>query len=160
MDFITYILPFPTKNWLVDARIVAGKGVGTGKGRRGESMKDEQVPMFTAKCRTEQTTGGFRFTFFCAICGAGFTTPFIPGNDQKLALRLAEQEARLHFNRCQRCHLWVCDEHFNENCMLCTTCAPRVCMMCSSAVPKDGQFCVVCGTPQYKTGKERMDTDE
>jgi len=113
-------------------------------------MKDE-TPIFTAKCRTEQTAGGFRFTFFCTICGAGYTTPLIPEGDQRLALSLAEQDARLHFNRCQRCHTWVCDEHFNENCMMCTVCAPRVCLQCGSVVPKGDQFCTNCGSPQFIT---------
>lgn len=120
-------------------------------------MSDGQAPMFTAKCRTEQKTGGFRFTFFCASCGGGYTTPLIPENTQKVALRLAEQDARLHFNRCQRCHRWVCDEHFNEDCMMCTACAPRICIECGTAVAKDAQFCTACGAPQFETSRERMD---
>lgn len=123
-------------------------------------MSDEQAPMFTAKCRTEQKTGGYRFTFYCAICCGGYTTPLISEGCPQVALRLAEQDARLHFNRCQRCHRWVCDEHFNENYMMCTACVPRTCKVCTSSVPKGHQFCTVCGAPQFETSKEGMDEHE
>lgn len=120
-------------------------------------MRDERKPMFTAKCRMEQEADGYRFTFFCAICGGGYTTPLIAASHQSVALRLGEQNARVHFNRCQRCHEWVCDEHFNENCMMCTVCAPRTCRVCAASVPKGDQFCSVCGEPQFETSKEGMD---
>lgn len=120
-------------------------------------MSDEQAATFTAKCRTEQKAGGFRFTFFCAICGGGYTTSPILEDTQKVALRLAEQDARLHFNRCQRCQRWVCDEHFNENYMMCTACVPRICMVCRASVLKNDQYCTVCGAPQFETSRERMD---
>lgn len=117
-------------------------------------MLDKPPPMFTAKCRTVREEKGFRLTFFCEICGGGYTTPFIPCDTLKDALRLGERDARLHFNRCGCCHRWVCDEHFNENRMMCTDCIPRICARCESPVPKENQFCTVCGAPQFEIGKD------
>jgi hypothetical protein len=114
-------------------------------------MADKMIPMFTAKCRTVREDKGFRLTFFCEICCGGYTTPLFLCDTLKEALRLGEQDARLHFNRCEGCHRWVCDEHFNENWMMCTDCMPRICAKCGSSVPKSEQYCTVCSAPQFKT---------
>lgn len=108
---------------------------------------DRGLPVFTAKCRTVHDGVGFRLTFFCEICGSGYTTPLFLCNTPQEALRLGEQDARLHFNRCLRCHRWVCDEHFNENRLMCTDCVPRICARCNSPVSKGSTFCSVCGAP-------------
>ena len=114
-------------------------------------MGVEHTPAFTAKCRMEQQADGFRFTFFCALCSGGYTTSLIVASHQRVALPLAEQKARLHFNLCQHCHRWVCDEHFNENRMMCTDCVPRICKVCGAPVAKGDQYCTVCGEPQFET---------
>ena len=111
------------------------------------------IPPFTAKCRTVREKGGFRFIFFCELCGRGYTTPHIPQENQKDALRLGEQDARLHFSRCQCCGRWVCDEDFNENWITCTDCVPRICIQCGYAVPKESQYCIICGTVQFETDR-------
>ena len=106
---------------------------------------DRGLPMFTAKCRVVQDDAGFRLTFFCDVCGGGYTTPSLACDAPKEALHLGEQDARLHFNRCGCCHQWVCDDHFNENRMMCTDCGPRICTRCKSPVLKGDAFCGVCG---------------
>ena len=107
--------------------------------------------IFTAKSRFDQQDGGFRFTFFCDLCGDGYTTGIIPAQSVAVARESAQSEARLHFNRCQNCHRWVCDEHYNENRLLCTACAPRVCGKCGHQLVKGNQFCTICGAQQYET---------
>lgn len=123
-------------------------------------MKIETVPQFTPKCRTVRNEGGFCLTFFCELCGNGYTTPQLNCKTLKEALRLGERDARLHFNRCSCCYRWVCDEHFNENRMMCTDCMPCICVRCRAAVPKGAQYCAMCGAPQFEAYTERMDGDE
>lgn len=125
------------------------------KERNEKIMLDKPVPMFTAKCLTIREERGFRLTFFCEICGIGYTTQLILCDTLKDALRLGEQDARLHFNRCQCCYRWVCDDHFNENRMMCTDCVPRICSICGFHVPKGDQFCMFCGAPQFEINNER-----
>lgn len=107
---------------------------------------DRVPPMFTAKRRTVREDAGFRLTFFCEICGSGYVTPPLACDTPKEAVRLGEQDARLHFNRCGSCHRWVCDEHFNENQMMCIDCAPRICARCGTTIPKGVDLCTICGT--------------
>lgn len=121
---------------------------------------DRQVPSFTAKCRTMRQSNGFRLTFFCELCGDGYTTPVIPCKSLKEALRLGEQDARLKFNRCESCHRWVCDKHYNENQMKCTDCEPLICAQCGSAVSKEKQYCSQCGAPQLEVYIEGGEYDE
>ncbi|MEL7624365.1 MAG: hypothetical protein AAGU12_12365 [Clostridiales bacterium] len=116
-------------------------------------MTDSQLPLFTAKHRGQQEEKGFCFTFFCDLCNNSYTTPVIAAEDYKTALLLGERDGRLHFNRCQCCHRWVCDEHFNENRMMCTDCLPRICGGCGAFVPKGNQFCTTCGKPQFEEDK-------
>ncbi|MGI6404013.1 MAG: hypothetical protein ACOX0K_07380 [Oscillospiraceae bacterium] len=107
--------------------------------------QDRDLPIFTAKCQAVRDDTGFRLTFYCDVCGGGYTTPPLVCDTAREALRLGEQDARLHFNRCGSCHRWVCDEHFNENCMMCTDCVPRICVRCNSPASKGDAFCSVCG---------------
>ncbi len=115
---------------------------------------DREPPVFTAKCRTVREDAGFRLTFFCEVCGSGYVTPLLVCDTPKEALRLGEQDARLHFNRCGGCLRWVCDEHFNENQMMCTDCVPRICACCGAPVPKGADLCTVCGAPQFEARKD------
>lgn len=41
------------------------------------------------------------------------------------AFNRAQNEAQQHFHRCHGCHMYVCDDCFNEDEGLCTDCAPR-----------------------------------
>ena len=109
---------------------------------------DRGLTMFTARCRTVRDSDGFRLTFFCDICGSEYITPPIVCDTSKEARHLATKDARLHFNRCNCCYQWVCDEHFNENRMMCTDCIPRICIRCKSPVSKGDAFCAVCGKKQ------------
>lgn len=121
---------------------------------------DQSMSMFTPKCRTVREEAGFRLTFFCELCGSGYTTPLLGCGTLKEALSLGERDARLHFNRCRSCHRWVCDEHFNENRMMCTACMPRICARCGAPVAKNEQYCALCGAPQFERYIERTDDDE
>ncbi|MGI6142012.1 MAG: hypothetical protein ACOYEH_09840 [Caldicoprobacterales bacterium] len=85
-------------------------------------MRDRPVSTFTAKCRTIRESEGFRLIFFCELCDRGYTTPLLICDTLQEALRLGEQEARFYFNRCVCCHRWICDEHYDENRMVCTDC--------------------------------------
>lgn len=80
---------------------------------------------FTSKCIMARTSTGYRFIFFCDKCDKSYTSSVIDAASQKEALTIAGQEARYHFNRCQSCHAWVCDEHYNEDDMRCIDCAPK-----------------------------------
>ncbi len=110
---------------------------------------DKKIPEFTAKCRTVRGNSCFYLTFFCEACGRGYSPPPLVCNTPNEALHLGEQDARLHFNRCRSCHRWVCDEHFNENGMMCTDCMPRICIQCGFMASKNEQFCTMCGTPLF-----------
>lgn len=130
------------------------KGVkALGEGRRGYERMDIEPPMFTAKHLMVREDTGFRLTFFCEVCGDRYVTPPLVCDTPQDALHLGEQDARLHFNRCSGCQRWVCDEHFNENQMMCTDCMPRTCAHCGAGVPKDVDFCASCGAAQFEAGK-------
>jgi len=66
-----------------------------------------------------------RFTFSCALCDRSHTTQRIYAESISEARAIAAKEARPLFNRCHGCGSWVCDEHYNEDVMQCTACAPR-----------------------------------
>ncbi|MDD2955182.1 MAG: zinc-ribbon domain-containing protein [Oscillospiraceae bacterium] len=120
-------------------------------------MTPKKTADFTAKCRVFRDGDVYQYTFFCDICENGYTTSPVQASGPGEAQALAEAEARLHFNWCRRCRRWVCDEHFNENQMMCTDCAPRICLHCGAEILRGDQFCTRCGTPQYETTKERME---
>jgi hypothetical protein len=42
------------------------------------------------------------------------------------AFTAAQNEAKQHFHRCNKCHLWVCDSCWNDEVGLCAECAPRM----------------------------------
>ena len=114
---------------------------------------DRELPTFTAKCLTVREDASFRLTFFCEACGSEYITPHLVCDTPKEALRLGEQDARVHFNRCGSCRRWVCDEHFNENQMMCTNCMPRNCVRCEAPISKGEDICSVCGAPQFEAGR-------
>ncbi len=114
---------------------------------------------FTPKSFIARSNKEYQFTFFCDLCNMSFTSSLINVGNQKEALEIAKKEIRMYFNYCQKCNSWVCDEHFNENKMMCTDCAPRICSNCGLKVEKKDQFCTKCGTPQYEIKRE-MNTAE
>ncbi|NLV17678.1 MAG: hypothetical protein GXY50_10820 [Syntrophomonadaceae bacterium] len=73
----------------------------------------------------KRENGDYVFSYFCDLCDTAFTTKRIAAADVKEATRLSIEEARRHFNRCHSCHIWVCDDHYNEAVMMCTICSPR-----------------------------------
>ncbi|MDR3085806.1 MAG: hypothetical protein LBU47_05770 [Christensenellaceae bacterium] len=68
---------------------------------------------------------GYRFRFFCALCGANRTSGWISAASEADARLFAEAEARRFFNGCHKCGRWICDEHYNADEMMCVECAPR-----------------------------------
>jgi len=46
--------------------------------------------------------------------------------EHEKAFAAAQNEAKQHFHRCNKCHLWACDSCWNDEVGLCATCAPRV----------------------------------
>lgn len=93
--------------------------------RSGHKVTLPDKAMFTSKSTMVQGNGIYGFTFFCDLCDFGYTTTPVVAQSTKEARERAQQEARQHFNRCQKCHRWVCDEHYNENEMTCTECTPK-----------------------------------
>ncbi|MCL1811224.1 MAG: zinc ribbon domain-containing protein [Methanomassiliicoccaceae archaeon] len=45
--------------------------------------------------------------------------------EHEAAFEKAQNEAMQHFHRCPGCNKYVCDQCWNEDAMLCTSCAPR-----------------------------------
>lgn len=80
---------------------------------------------FPQKCTISQEGELYCFTFFCELCGTGYTVKTIGAADVNTANTIAAKEAMRYFNRCHKCGKWVCDAHYNEDVMLCTDCAPR-----------------------------------
>jgi C4-type Zn-finger protein len=79
---------------------------------------------YSARYTMAHFDGGYRYTFYCAMCGYRHTTGVILAESEAEALALAEKEARLQFNGCKSCGNWVCDKHFNMNELMCSQCAP------------------------------------
>ena len=79
---------------------------------------------FSAEYAVTAQNGGYRFRFFCALCGGEYSTGFIASDSADLALAMAMKEARPHFNWCCRCGKWVCDYHYNMQEAFRTECAP------------------------------------
>lgn len=80
----------------------------------------------TRKMTDESDGVGFRFTFYCDICGnAWHSIPYSSRearggagakgawkNERAAAYERANREALMHFNRCPACGRMVCDECF------------------------------------------------
>ena len=79
---------------------------------------------FTARYTLTGGDGEYRFQFLCAYCDTGYTTGLIQADSIESAQILAEKEAKVYFNGCDRCGKWVCDFHYNMEKALCTECAP------------------------------------
>ncbi len=82
-------------------------------------------PEFTSKSRVVRDGDKLYRTFFCDLCGYGYTVETGNAEMTKETVQEAEEEARRHFNLCHRCRKWVCDTHYNEDVMLCIRCAPK-----------------------------------
>ena len=80
---------------------------------------------FTPKYTVIRAKGKYWFTFYCQLGGESYTTPVIVSDSLEKALELARNDARLHFNRCRKCHRWICDAAYNEDKMMCLLCAPN-----------------------------------
>lgn len=82
----------------------------------------QDTPPFDYMIRPERI--GYRLAFYCSLCQTSYTV-FITGTRPDAEeFEAAQREAKRHFNRCHRCHRWVCDKHYNESVMMCTGCAP------------------------------------
>jgi len=68
--------------------------------------------------------GGYRVQLFCALCDYVYTSDWIKATSEEEAYRLAEPEAKLKINGCHKCGNWICDEHYNADAQMCTSCAP------------------------------------
>lgn len=53
--------------------------------------------------------------------------------EHERAFELAQNEAMGHFQRCHKCHRWVCEADFNDQEGLCVECAPRMAVEVSAA---------------------------
>lgn len=67
----------------------------------------------------------YEYTFFCDVDDFGYTTKPYSGIIAEETLEKAWQEAKAYFNRCHQCGAWVCDQHYNEDVMKCTSCNPK-----------------------------------
>ncbi len=88
-------------------------------------MTFQPMLRFTASYTMESGPDGYRFRFHCAQCDESHTTGCFCADSVEEAYAQAAVEARSSFNGCHRCGQWVCDEHYNEDEMMCTQCAPR-----------------------------------
>lgn len=102
-------------------------------------------PDFITKSFVVRSNKDFQITFFCDLCANSFTSNIDSVSKEEEALEIAKKEARIFFNHCKNCNSWVCDEHFNEFRMMCTSCAPRICQSCGIILEKKNQFCTKCG---------------
>ena len=69
--------------------------------------------------------GGFRVTFYCRSCEKTVTKEIYNIDSVEEAIKLAWQDTKKYFNRCNKCGEWVCDEHYNEDVMKCVLCQPK-----------------------------------
>ena len=80
---------------------------------------------YKAKYVVDCVDGGYYFKFFCSMCDRSYTTALITAGSVDDARVIAEKEARVYYNGCQKCRRWLCDEHYDMDEMLCTVCAAR-----------------------------------
>jgi hypothetical protein len=86
----------------------------------------------TRKTVDHSDANGFGFSFFCDICGKEWRSPDLPfetggmtieheearqmvwAHEHKTAFEQANLEAQMHFNLCDRCGKWVCEDCFDS----------------------------------------------
>ncbi len=81
---------------------------------------------FTSKSRVMRHGDKYICTFFCDLCDYGYSVDSVAEEKLRDTVMRAGEEARRHFNLCHRCRKWVCDEHYNEDVMMCVECAPKL----------------------------------
>lgn len=117
---------------------------------------------FTQRYKTHRTANGFGFSFYCDLCEKSFNTDIIATYSFAWAFQQAQVIAKLHFNKCHKCGKWVCDQHYNENVMMCIECQPKdeavkivkkakaglslICRKCGSEIETGNCFCTKCGS--------------
>lgn len=77
-------------------------------------MTRPDSPAFHAPHRLLCRGRGWQVVFSCGLCGKEYAVLVPQAGQPEQALALAAAEAKLHFNWCRHCGIWVCDEHFNE----------------------------------------------
>lgn len=117
---------------------------------------------FTQKYKTHHMANGFSFTFYCDLCEKSFDTDEFLTDSFVQAFYEAQAISKPYFNKCHKCGKWICDEHYNENVMMCVECQPKgealknekkenkyimspICKRCGSRVETENCFCTKCG---------------
>lgn len=95
---------------------------------------------FTQRYIDTSTATHYSFVFFCDISEYQWASIPIPKNhgkhgifshfkgrranarEHEQAFERANREAMLYFNRCTKCHRWVCDEKFIDEFVICAAC--------------------------------------
>ena len=113
------------------------------------------ITAFTRDFKVERENDVYRFAFYCGLCRSAYLSPEVKADSAEEAIKVAEPEARRHFNRCHCCGLWVCDAHYDEEYMVCVQCStqkgtgsvdnPRICKECGNAMLDGDRFCRMCG---------------
>lgn len=75
----------------------------------------------TKRMTDESDSNGYRFTFYCDICGSPWHSIRYSGgraasereSERIAAYERANREAMMHFNRCPVCKRMVCDACFH-----------------------------------------------
>ncbi len=81
---------------------------------------------YSATYTMKHSDGGYVYTFVCAMCEFQYSTGWIIAETEAAARALAEKEARISFNGCHRCGVWVCDRHYDAQKMTCLKCACKL----------------------------------
>jgi hypothetical protein len=81
---------------------------------------------FTQHYKRKKHLNGYSFIFFCDLCNKKYETEIINQTPFQDTLALAQKIAKQYFNKCHKCERWICDEHYNENLMLCTLCTQQL----------------------------------
>ncbi len=101
---------------------------------------------FTKKFIDNSTNKGFKFIFFCDICCKPIESALIKYSlykkpwlfrlgrfsntewniEHDIALEFAISNAKSHFNKCQCCGNYVCDDDYNINSGMCCFCSPNI----------------------------------
>ncbi|MGB4661351.1 MAG: hypothetical protein WBI07_19415 [Mobilitalea sp.] len=78
---------------------------------------------FTQHYKIKKHLNGYSFIFYCDLCNKKYETIIINQNSLQDTIDLAQKTAKQYFNKCHKCGKWICDEHYDENLMLCTLCS-------------------------------------